>query len=178
MNNINHFFINRRINNEVKKYIKNKLLETNVIDNTLIIYTNDHLFKEINIRIVDGKQHIIFINNNKLNKINKINIVLDDNYPFRKPINIKINNYSYKSLIQLFNKQLSLFNIKECLCCTSLTCVNNWTPTSTIKSLLSEIILNLSYKEKYVLYIIVNVIKRKYLINDIPILDYVYNNSL
>ena len=71
MNNINHFFINRRINNEVKKYIKNKLLECRVIDNTLIIYTNDHLFKEIKIRIVDGKEDIIFINHNKIN--NKIN---------------------------------------------------------------------------------------------------------
>ena len=175
MNNINHFFINRRINNEVKKYIKNKLLECRVIDNTLIIYTNDHLFKEIKIRIVDGKEDIIFINHNKINnKINKINIVLDDNYPFRKPINIKVNNYTYKSLIQLSNKQLDMFNIKECLCCTSLTCTDNWSPTSTINKLLSEIILNLSYKEKYVMNIIIEVIKRKYLISDIPIYKYLY----
>jgi ubiquitin-protein ligase len=174
MNNINHFFINRRINNEVKKYIKNKLLETNIIDNTLIIYTNDHLFKEINIRIIDGKQYIIFINNNKINKINKINIVLDDNYPFRKPISIKINNYTYKSLIQLSNKQLHMFNIKECLCCTSLTCKDNWSPTSTINKLLTEIILNLSYKERYVMNIIIEVIKRKYLNLDIPIYKYLY----
>ena len=71
----------------------------------------------------------LFIRNYKFN----FKFILD-HYPFRVP-KIFLNNKSY---LPCLNNKPKLLNSKECLCCQSITCYNNWNGTFNITQILLE----------------------------------------
>jgi len=68
-----------------------------------------------------------------------LDIIIDDNYPFRCP-NININNHKYLNLIS--KKCLKSSNYYRCLCCESITCANNWSPMNQMIDIINESITN------------------------------------
>jgi hypothetical protein len=72
---------------------------------------------------------------------NKIEIILCKHYPFKPPAKLKINNTDYLNLLCYSNKYLEkVLETKKikCLCCSTMLCANNWSPSKTLLKLLHE----------------------------------------
>ena len=131
----------------------------------LLSYENAH----VETHVVNNHDCIIF-DNNKINA----QIVLSELHPFRPPINVMVNNFEYLTLLRCNYTYLKMLNLKkECLCCESLTCKNNWTVRSNIHNLMDEIFKNMNIKSRIVELLHALKIKEKYLIDDIPIHKFV-----
>jgi hypothetical protein len=69
-----------------------------------------------------------------------------------------------------------LFTYKKirCFCCKTILCGDNWVPSFTLKNILEETehFKNICRDISHI--IIINVIKRKYLIDDININDWLF----
>jgi hypothetical protein len=158
-------------NKRIYKEIKNDLYENYLID---VGYMDENEYiSGYEKNIVNIKNKNIFI----LTFIERIDsfvgIELDSYYPFKIPKKIIVNDYQYQDLLNIDSNKLKLVGIDSCLCCSSITCSNNWGPTLRIKSILEEIENNMLIKRNIVNKIIINVIKRKYLINDINLYQYI-----
>lgn len=98
--------------------------------------------------------------------------VIGINYPFNAP-NIFLNNRTYRNF--LFSKtSYEVIHLKKlkginCICCNSLTCRDNWSPRYTLTDIIDEIKYYKKIKKDLVLKIIMDIIKRKYLIDDIDL---------
>jgi len=95
---------------------------------------------------------------------NRLEFTIPNDYPFKPPIDLKINgeNYRYnlknmpKRIANLYNYPYKLYpeditgsNIqrKECLCCSTLLCPDNWSPVVSIHDILNEITKHNELKE-------------------------------
>lgn len=82
--------------------------------------------------------------------ITNITITHSPDYPFKPPANILVNGYDYLPLLRSLNRdilrQLAIPSDTICLCCSSLTCGDNWSPQNNMKSLLIEIATNMISK--------------------------------
>lgn len=147
--------------------------------------------KFCNLIIIDNKLIInnLYCNKNQISiyQYDKcLNLILDivyNNYsvkfkfyknnlfPFQSPSEIELNNKNYLSIIRNINKNflelIGIGNDIKCLCCESIICSNNWSPTIKIVSILNEIDKNINYKLLYIYYLHLKVITRKYLNNDL-----------
>lgn len=100
-------------------------------------------YKRINKEFEILNANIISSNiKHKINYQNDIvDIEYDDNYPFKPPLKIYINNklldYNYNLNNDVQNILEEYFNI-HCFCCNSLMCPNNWKPGNTIADILEE----------------------------------------
>jgi hypothetical protein len=64
----------------------------------------------------------------------QIKFIIPCDYPFKIPfLYVKGNKY-----IQMLNNATYLLNKKECLCCISILCPNNWSPIHNIKDIINE----------------------------------------
>jgi hypothetical protein len=103
--------------------------------------------------------------------------IISPNYPFLAP-RLEINNKPYSHYFRFRNNEFQkiFYKIKgeRCFCCESLLCENNWVPQITLNKIMYEV--DLFHKEcREIAYrVIINVIKRKYLIDDINILEWLY----
>lgn len=103
----------------------------------------------------------------------KYEFILDDNYPF-KPPSVTFQNRPYREFLRInyTAKELDLF-IKitghECLCCHSLTCVDNWYPGATLNNIIEEIRKTRKIKRGIVNTIFAEKIKHRYLVSDIDL---------
>ena len=101
----------------------------------------------------------------------KFKFYKNNSFPFQSPSEIKLNNKDYLSIIRNINKNflelIGIGNDIKCLCCESIICSNNWSPTIKIVSILNEIDKNVNYKMLYIYYLHLKVITRKYLNNDL-----------
>lgn len=101
----------------------------------------------------------------------KFEFYKNNSFPFETPSEIKLNNKNYVSLIRNINKNflelIGIGNDIKCLCCESIICSNNWSPTIKLVSILNEIDKNVNYKMLYIYYLHLKVITRKYLNNDL-----------
>ena len=97
---------------------------------------------------------LIIIDNNITPSFNTISIIFPDEYPF-KPPKIKLNEHDYDSLLKMNNpvKLNALKNLtgRDCLCCNTITCYDNWAPAMTIYDIISEINNNLKIIDKILL---------------------------
>ena len=152
----------------MKKRIEKELLSINS-DST----NNFYLYKN---NFPDIEFYIIPTNNESYSNryLLSIKIEITNFYPFEPP-KIKVNNYPYISLLKISDKYLrEYFNLStKCLCCVSKTCKNNWTPNLGLKHLLKEIENNIILKIRLIEKIHCKKIVNKYLINDIPLLDFI-----
>ena len=109
------------------------------------------MIKRIQIEISKFPYEISY-NDDKISYYNSVinaNIVMDlKKYPFRCP-EIFINNCDYKKLVHsYFTVEISSLYGKNCMCCDSLTCEDNWHLLRTLKDINDEIEKSLKTKRR------------------------------
>ncbi len=148
------------------------------IKRELEMLINDSICDEADIIIKSNKnstyQYIISFKHKKDN--NYYDFYLSDNHPFKPPkININKKPVKFNYLFNPdFRKALKKYSGIECFCCETILCSNNWSPQFAIKDILNDIDCFRCATKQVVVRIIVDVIKRKYLIDDIPIIEWLY----
>jgi len=102
---------------------------------------------------------------------------LSNNYPFIPP-RVTINHHPIRIFRTIFsdtfNRKLLKYTGIDCFCCKSILCNNNWCPRFTCKDVLDDIDFYRKSIRQIIHRILVDVIKRKYLIDDIPIIEWLY----
>ena len=101
-----------------------------------------------------------------LNKIH-VKLIFDSEYPFRAPKSVLLNNVSYNKYSQFS------INKNTCQCCESLLCGNKWSPGFKCLQIIDEIKQNINLKQKKVYLHLIEQIKDKYLVADIPIEEWI-----
>ena len=108
------------------------------------------------------------------NKLYIYGFVLGIDYPFRSPtiffqnkpyIDFLRTRYMPQTDANLFRRITGV----NCFCCSSVNCGENWSPTTTLEKIISEIQFIRGKKRDIVNKIFADVIKRKYLIDDIDL---------
>jgi ubiquitin-protein ligase len=155
--NLNNKILTSRIKRELKNLIEEQICNQ---DSISILNDNEDVIIEI-----------IRLENNKSYKF-----TVSKNYPFHPP-KLKINNeYLTYNTIQseLFKIILKEYIGIKCFCCESILCKNNWSPALTLKHVLLDSDKIKTATTKVINIIMVNVIKRKYFFDDIPIIEWLY----
>lgn len=165
------FFLNR-LNREWLDIVSND----KGISSGLLKYVNDNkeILFELNKKIEETQETQETEEPKK--KITKYTFILPITYPFSPP-KILINKRPYISSISMpstrFIEMLKKLEGKDCLCCDSKVCYVNWGPAFTIRHLMTEIEYNKNIIKRIVKYILLNNIKKKYLIEDIQIEEWI-----
>lgn len=111
------------------------------------------------------------------NNIIKFSFIIPANYPFVPP-KIEINNTKYISRLCLFSprfiKVLKKISNKHCLCCCSILCRGNWSPSYTITKIMDEVKNNRETIKNVIIKILVDKIKDTYLIADINLEEWLF----
>ena len=110
--------------------------------------------------------------------------ILKDTYPFTQPTMIIINNITtyditYSSFLKInekFTDILKNISGSDCLCCSSISCLNNWANSYQLIKLIDEFKQNLLIKKKILLIYLLNLIKNKYNITFNIIEDFILLN--
>ena len=96
-------------------------------------------------------------------------------YPFQPP-QIYYNGNSYLNLLRITDKDersiVRKYKNKDCLCCDSYDCFDNWSPSINLTSIIDEIKSIVKFKKAIVHILLADKIKSKYLIDDIDINSY------
>jgi len=162
--------------------IKEKFLQKR-IKRELEILINLNICEENNIKIecqnVTQNSKIVYYNCEfyNLKDNNYYKIIMSNNYPFNPPklyVNGKSILFYHKIINFQFNKSLKKYIGINCFCCESILCDNNWGPSLTFTSILDELNIYKDVRHQILIRIILDVIKRKYLIDDINIVDWLY----
>ena len=133
-------------------------------------------FGYINLSFTTDSDSLILtiIDNNITPQFNTFSFVVPNDYPFRPP-KVIINGQKYTNLIKINNHEklhvLKSLTDKDCLCCNTITCNDNWSPAMTFIDILSEIKDNFKLIDKILLQISFN--KFKPLLHD----DYKNNET-
>jgi hypothetical protein len=103
--------------------------------------------------------------------------ILTTHFPFKPPkliLNYKPYSEYLRFMSHSFRDLFYKYNGHRCFCCETKTCSDNWGPNYLLVDIMNEV--NQYHKEcKEIADIIcINVIKRKYLINDINIFEWLY----
>jgi len=152
----------------IKRKIKTELIE--LIDNGIVNYDG-----QINIDTEEnGYYKIGFYNSNDNNYYDYI---ISTSYPISPPkLNINCKPYStyFRFNEPSYTNLLLKYAKIRCFCCETITCGYNWGPQLSILSLIKEVekFRNISKEISY--RIIIDVIKRKYLNDDINIIQWLY----
>ena len=111
---------------------------------------------------------ITLIENERENNIYSFKV--DECYPFRPP-KIHVNYKNYLELLKInslnFNKILRKTFKKDCFCCESIICPNNWNPSHRIDKIIREIKDVIQMKKNIIKKYYADIIIQKYLIKDI-----------
>jgi len=104
-------------------------------------------------------------------------ILLSNTYPFSPPkLNINYKPYSdyFRFSSLTFKEALYKYKNIRCFCCETITCGDNWSPALTIQKLIDEVHKFHGYCKEITHRVIIDVIKRKYLISDINLIEWLY----
>lgn len=111
-------------------------------------------------------------NNNTL-----YNIIIPNSYPFRPP-KLFLNYKPYMSFLRFKdnNYQALLYKYKKinCFCCDTMMCADNWSVHFGINNIINEVNTYKSFCREISHRIIIDVIKRKYLISDVNLVEWLY----
>jgi ubiquitin-protein ligase len=122
--------------------------------------------KNVNVIILEK----IFDDNNY--SYNKYAFEINYHYPFVCP-KVFFNDKNYYDFLtyddNYIHKQLQ---DDHCLCCKSLTCSNNWAPSVTLIHIINEIKENVKIKKNIILKVMIDIIKKKYLKDDINLVEW------
>lgn len=179
----------KRFITEMPQLIKNSISIDVSEDIISIIY----YYKKINITIqittdYPWKPPLILLNNIAYSDYIKSNLLIknlqcmDNNILYSNYIKSNIhriaNIYSKYDAINKCNKNNTLNILNKyneepiCLFCKSITNRVNWYPSRRLGEIIDETKNFIDYKQHTVIIIILKVIKRKYLVNDIPLEDF------
>ena len=133
-----------------------------------------NIYTQINVKMNEkDRLEITVYEIDEQNKKQVYGFVMTNDYPFRPPIisyqrrpyiEYLITNQLYKSL-HLVQKITG----KSCFCCHSINCNDNWSPAITLSKIINEIRDIKAQKRIIINKLIADVIKKKYLIEDIDI---------
>ena len=116
----------------------------------------------------------LFIESNN----NFYKIILSNDYPFKMPIKLYINDISYKKYLYTNDIKIKEYLKKyyglECFCCSSLMCANNWTPIHNISKIINDIDNTIRINNEIILYILCDEIKDKYRCYFLNIVEYLF----
>jgi len=105
----------------------------------------------------------------------KYGFIFNSSYPF-KPPKIYYNGKSYLDLLRITDNDerniVRRYKKKDCLCCDSYDCHDNWSPSINLTSIVDEIKNIVKFKKTIVYILLADKIKEKYLIDDIDINSY------
>jgi len=117
-----------------------------------------------------GKVELIVIENEE-----NYSFIFNTSYPF-KPPQIYYNGKSYLDLLRINDNAerniVRKYKKKDCLCCDSYDCQDNWSPSIKLSSIVDEIKSIVQFKKAIVHILLADKIKEKYLIDDIDINSY------
>lgn len=158
--------IRNRIKNEILKLINSGYCnsENIYIENDLYNINNQHMYCVIHIQCNINKKYY------------KFNIT--NSYPFSPP-NVEIQLKPYIYYLQFNSEYFKKLFYKNkgrnmCFCCYTKTCHINWSPSVTLLDLIKETIEYANLCREISHIVLVNIIKRKYLIDDIDIISWLY----
>ena len=101
--------------------------------------------------------------------------IFNNSFPFQPP-QIYYNGETYLDVLRLkcdYQKKLvKKYKNKDCLCCESYSCFDNWAPSIKLSDVIAEVKSNINFKKTMLNVLIAEKIKRKYLIDDIDINSY------
>jgi ubiquitin-protein ligase len=157
-NSIKISWIQRRIKREIEQLISSNICieeqtEIQRIDNEFIVNIKN---------LINNKNYEFKISNN---------------HPFKPPklfIDKKLINFNHKVASEKFQNSLLKYSGIECFCCQTILCSNNWSPQFTFKDIIHDINRYCDARHQVVVRIILDVIKRKYLIDDVNITEWLY----
>jgi ubiquitin-protein ligase len=134
-----------------------------------------YVIQDENNSLYNITSYIITIYNNIDNKTYEFIVPTD--YPFRAPkLSINYRSYSDYQKIEspFFTDALMKYKGIKCLCCESILCSNNWSPNLGFQNIFAEVSKFKGYCREIAYRAIIDVIKRKYLIDDINIVEWLY----
>lgn len=155
--------VKQRMTREITNLIEGKGYNANDID-FYINYNNNHTVTYV-LTLYDKDTNILYTFN------------ISKNYPFNPP-KVFINNKPYlhylKITSDIFRNELEKYTNTRCFCCSSLLCNTNWSPIKSIINIVDEFKNYRNICKKIYFNLIVNIIKKKYLIDNINILVWLY----
>lgn len=162
--------VRNRIKNEILKILNSGFCDSNDISINSVTDSDSNNYC------------LIYINNVKNKKIYKFNIT--SSYPYLPPkleiqlypyIEFKPYNYYLNFHSLDFKNKLYKHKGTKCFCCYTKICPENWTPTITFLDVINETIHYHNVCREIADRVMVDVIKRKYLIDDIDIITWLYH---
>lgn len=103
--------------------------------------------------------------------------LLPTDYPFHPP-KLILNSRTYMSYLQIssipFKQALGKYTSKNCFCCTSKLCHDNWSPVFLLESVFDEVAELRAICRRIAIHVILQVICRKHLIEDIDLAEWLF----
>lgn len=141
----------------------------------ILVNSNICMENQVEIKNVENEEYNVIITNLINNK--HYEFKMSSHHPFKPPklfINNKLINFHHKSSSHQFKNSLTKYTGIDCFCCETILCSNNWSPQFTLKDIIDDINRYCDARHQVVVRIIVDVIKRKYLIDDVNIIEWLY----
>ena len=102
--------------------------------------------------------------------------VVTNEYPFKPPDKIYLNNKDYKKYLLIESpktlKEIQFYYGINCLCCNTISCYANWSPSVKLSNFIDEYKNFKKYRIQIIYYLLVPKIIKQYLISDINILQW------
>lgn len=152
------------IGTAVKRRLKRELESLYLLFNNNVIISNDaskNLLKVTITEIIDNKKQ-------------QYDFIINNNYPFVSP-KIFYQNRPYLDFLKVnYNNKYELalvrkINGRDCFCCQSLNCSENWSPAFTLDKIINEIHRIKQTKRAIINKLLADKIKFRYLIDDIDL---------
>ena len=126
-----------------------------------------NLFNQTNFVLCERKKNAISIK--VIKDKNTYELELEKDYPFKPPINIRYNGIDYKESlfnysekIQKIQKILKQNYYMDCLCCNTVLCGINWTPSINICHIINEMDKITKIQKEVIIILLCNEIREKY----------------
>lgn len=162
---INLTLIRKRIKREIDMLIKENICIEDDLD----------IKEKLDTNYSNIKDYVVKFKNLKDNKYYKF--IITSHYPFKPPklyINDKSISFYHRITNEIFRISLRKYTGIQCFCCETILCSNNWGPQFTINDIIKDINHFTEANRQVVIRVIIDVIKRKYLIDDINIVEWLY----
>jgi hypothetical protein len=168
LNVIQHTGVKKRLTRELSTIIEKGICTINDIE-------IDDEYNPVN---KNSKVEHYRVTINMIEKNRIYDFIIPLTYPFRPP-KLKLNlrcyfNYYLNIENHLFKVALNKYKGKNCFCCSSILCSDNWSVFMTLQTILEEVDENSSICREIAYRAVVDFIKRKHLLPDINILEWLY----
>lgn len=130
---------------------------------------------QVEIKNIDDCEYNIIIKN--LFDKKNCEFKMYSNHPFKPPklvIDNRLISFHHKAASKKFSNDLTKHTGIQCFCCETILCSNNWSPQFTLKDVIYDIYKYRDARHQVVIRTIVDVVKRKYLVDDINIIEWLY----